>query len=188
MAGFNRRQLFRLKVNDLHRELGKVLAPAPNEEEPEEVLFPRPPGAIEDEQEFLKTCERCHACADVCPYEAISAYGPTMGKREGTPFINPAEAPCHWCVDMPCVEACPSGALQEPVKPIARITLDFDRCLVSQNTLCDTCSYRCPTHIHAIKMINRRPVLDEEKCTGCGMCVYHCEAEPTAFSFELTQE
>ncbi len=196
MAKFNRRQLFRFKMSDLNRELGKVFSTPSRdtgietEAKDEPVLFPRPPGAISEEQEFLDTCERCHACAGACPYEAISTYGPAMGKLEGTPFIDPAKAPCHWCEDMPCLKACPSGALQEqePLKPIALISLDFDRCLVSQNTLCDTCSYRCPSHIRAITMVNRRPVLDSEKCTGCGMCFFHCEAEPSAFDYTLIQK
>ena len=131
MAGFNRRQLFRLKIGDLNRELDKVFSSpsrgtdAGTETEAKDELewFPRPPGAISEEQEFLDTCERCHACAGACPYEAISTYGPAMGKLEGTPFIDPAKSPCHWCEDMPCLKACPSGALQEPLRPIARISL-----------------------------------------------------------------
>ena len=119
------------------------------------------------------------------PMTSSAQFGPVFGPLEGTPFLEPALAPCHWCPDMPCIAACPSGALRAPegtpVPPIAKVALDLDRCLNTLGTLCDTCSYRCPSDIRAIRMIQRRPVLDLDRCTGCGMCVYHCEAEPSAF-------
>ena len=195
MPEFNRRQLFRLKIKDLGREVGKIVeSPAPDGECDglDEPSFPRPPGAIPDETDFLETCERCHACAAACPHDAIQQYGPVHGRREGTPFIDPTTAPCHWCEDMPCIEACPSEALNHdpdqsqapdhPVPPIAKVTLNLDQCLNRQGILCDTCAFRCPSHIKAIRMIQRMPVLDSDACTGCGMCLYHCEAEPSAFA------
>jgi len=190
MPAFNRRQLFRLSLGDLTREVSKIVAPPAKTGDREEEKFPRPPGALADEALFLDTCERCHACADACPHGAIDQFGPAEGRLEGTPFINPAAAPCHWCADMPCIAACPSGALQReaklPIPPIAKVSLDLDLCLNSQGILCDTCSFRCPTHIKAIRMVQRMPVLDAETCTGCGLCLHHCEAEPGAFELSLT--
>ena len=189
MPEFNRRQLFSLRLGDLTREMGKALtADGEHEKQTDEGMrFPRPPGAISGENAFLDTCERCHACARACPHDAISQYGPAFGRLEGGPYIDPAEAPCHWCEDMPCIAACPSGALareaEEPVAAIGTVTLDLNRCLNAQGILCDTCSYRCPTHVKAIRMVNRKPVLDVDECVGCGMCVYHCDAEPPAFEF-----
>lgn len=183
MAGFNRRQLFKLRLGDLSRVMGRKVGEAEDglEEEP----FVRPPGALEDEDAFLETCERCHACAEACPHDVIRSFGPAYGSLEGTPFLDLHLAPCRWCSDMPCIAACPSGALQReesvPVRPIAKVALDLDKCLNTHGTLCDTCSYRCPGEVRAIRMVQRRPVLDVDRCTGCGMCVYHCEAEPSAF-------
>jgi Pyruvate/2-oxoacid:ferredoxin oxidoreductase delta subunit len=37
-------------------------------------------------------------------------------------------------------------------------------------------------------MVYHRPVLDEERCTGCGMCIYHCDAEPSAFELVIPEE
>ena len=185
MPEFNRRQLFKLRIGDLGREVSKIIAPPPDREQ-EQVAYPRPPGALQDDADFLDTCERCHACASACPHDAIDQYGAAQGKLEGTPFINPSSAPCHWCEDMPCIDACPSDALlrkpDQPVPAIGKVSLDLDRCLNRQGILCDTCSFRCPTEVKAIRMIQRMPVLDAEACTGCGMCVFHCEAEPTAFT------
>lgn len=183
MPGFNRRQLFKIRLGDLSREAGKAMSSTGSEEEQEQP-FARPPGALESEDDFLNTCERCGACAAACPHQIVRKFGPTFGPLEDTPFLEPESAPCHWCEDMPCIEACPSGALRrdDPVPPIAKVSLDRDQCLNSIGTLCDTCSYRCPSHIRAIRMARRFPVVDLERCTGCGMCVYHCEAEPTAFT------
>ncbi|MGI9241948.1 MAG: 4Fe-4S dicluster domain-containing protein [Verrucomicrobiales bacterium] len=186
MPGFNRRQLFRLRLRDVGREVTKIVTSPADGGEAEEERFPRPPGALQDEAAFLETCQRCHDCAGACPYDAIGQYGPVGGALEGTPFINPGAAPCHWCEDMPCIAACPSGALvretEQPVPAMAKVALDLDRCLNRQGILCDTCSFRCPTDIRAIRMVQRMPVLDVEACTGCGMCVFHCEAKPSAFS------
>lgn len=192
MPEFSRRQLFRLRLGELTRELGKVVNPPAQADDRDAQNFPRPPGALRDEALFLAACERCHACADACPHGAIDQFGPAQGRLEGTPFINPAAAPCHWCEDMPCIDACPSDALQRaadvPLQPIANVSLDLGRCLNSDGILCDTCSFRCPTHIKAIRMVQRMPVLDAESCTGCGMCLYHCEADPSAFEFILTNQ
>lgn len=181
MPSFNRRQLFRLGLGDFSREVGRAVGGA---EQDEEVPFVRPPGALEDEEEFLQTCERCGACGEACPHDVVRSFGPAFGSLEGTPFLEPEIAPCRWCVDMPCIKACPSGALKQeesvPVAPIAKVSIEMDKCLNTQGTLCDTCSYRCPSHVHAIRMVQRRPVLDLEKCTGCGLCILHCEAEPGA--------
>jgi ferredoxin-type protein NapG len=187
MPGFNRRQLFKLRLGDLSREVGRALGGADESEDGEAVPFVRPPGALADEEAFLAACERCHACADVCPHDAISPFGPAFGKLEGTPFMEPATTPCHWCEDMPCINACPSGALHlgesGAVAPLGKVALDLDRCLNTQGILCDTCAFRCPGHIKAIRMVQRRPVLDLDQCTGCGLCIFHCEAEPGAFTF-----
>jgi len=191
MPEFNRRQLFKLRLSDFTREVGKTVVP-PKEGDDQEQRFPRPPGALSNDDAFPATCERCHACATACPHNVIQQFGPASGRLEGTPFIDPAASPCRWCEDMPCIEVCPSGALARdaelPVAPIAKVSLDLDRCLNSLGILCDTCSFRCPTHIKAIRMENRMPVLDTETCTGCGMCIYHCEADPSAFDLVITDQ
>lgn len=185
MPGFNRRQLFRLRLGDLSREVGKVVGGKDGSEEEGEP-FVRPPGALEDEQAFQDTCERCGACADACPHGIIRKFGPAFGPLEDTPYLEPEVDPCRWCEEMPCIAACPSGALTRKqsamVLPIAKVSIDRGKCLNSQGVLCDTCSWRCPTHLKAIRMVNRFPVLDLEKCTGCGLCIYHCEAEPGAIA------
>ena len=96
---------------------------------------------------------------------------------------------------MDCVKACPSGALSfwygrlsdDPngsncgkVGPIGKVRLDLDACLTSDGIICDRCAVTCPEEVKAITIRGRRPVLDLQKCTGCGLCVLYCEADPKA--------
>lgn len=179
---FSRRNLFRLRVRDLaaawgeaSKELGKVIAPK---------LRMRPPGAIPDEEVFLETCTRCHACVDACPFDIIHTLGPLADKGEGTPILKLKQDPCHWCGTMDCIHACPSGALSMPedgrVKPIGKVWLSQEQCLNAEDMYCDTCVMYCPSDIRAITMGDRFPVLDEAACVGCGLCVFHCQSDPKA--------
>ena len=138
------------------------------------------------DEEFLATCERCGACANACPYGVIEKLGPLGGDAEGTPVLHPDTNPCHWCPDMPCIQACPSGALARlPGRMrIGGATLDLDRCLNRHGTLCDTCALHCPASIGAITLKLREPHIDPDRCVGCGLCAFHCEAEPTAFDLQ----
>ena len=71
----------------------------------------RPPGAVE-EGEFEKKCIRCRKCAEACPYEAIIMAHGERGLKMGTPYIYPTHVPCYLCEDFPCVEICPTAALE----------------------------------------------------------------------------
>ncbi len=40
---------------------------------------------------------------------------------------------------------------------------------------CNPCDTSCPFDaIHVPQDINQRPQINFDKCTGCGVCVYHC--------------
>ena len=145
----------------------------------------RPPGAVQPETLFLKLCSRCLKCADACPHNAIDFPGMSEGILENTPVLHPTEKPCQWCKDFPCIAACPTGALA--VKPnmspsiIGIAKIDRDKCSVSQGMICEICKNACPSSIKAITTgPDRHPVLDEGKCTGCGLCSYYCDMEPVA--------
>jgi ferredoxin-type protein NapG len=138
----------------------------------------RPPGAL-DELSFLSKCTRCDRCLEACPHDAIIKAEAKYGAAVDTPVIRPSDTPCHLCDDLPCISACPEGALL-PTENIRMGTafIARNKCLSynGQAEMCDYCFDRCPLKQVAIVMENRKPRVVEHACTGCGICAYFCPA------------
>lgn len=77
-------------------------------------LLLRPPGAL-DEDRFLASCIKCGQCLQVCPPQVIYLAGIDQGFGIGTPFIVPRTGGCILCAGLPCVLACPTGALDHQI-------------------------------------------------------------------------
>ena len=73
-------------------------------------LLLRPPGAL-DEDIFLASCIKCGQGLQVCPPQVIRLAGISQGFGIGTPCIIPRQGACILCSGLPCVLACPTGAL-----------------------------------------------------------------------------
>jgi ferredoxin-type protein NapG len=153
----------------------------------------RPPGAL-DEQRFLGACVKCGKCAQACPYKAIRLAGPEAGVAIGTPHIIAREEPCQLCPDLPCVQACPSGALDQELKEIEKVRMgtavivDRENCLSIRGLRCEVCYRNCPLMDKAITIEPRHnprtgvhtimePVVHLDKCVGCGICEKTCVRE-----------
>lgn len=139
----------------------------------------RPPGAIEERQ-FLAGCTRCNDCSMACPYQAIRPVASKFGPIAGTPTIEADTAACMMCEDFPCIAACKSGVLTGAIPPImgtAMITAHL--CLAHHGTTCTVCSERCPVQ-GAISVERGKPTVNEEACTGCGVCRFVCPAPENA--------
>lgn len=142
----------------------------------------RPPGALTPDERFLEACTGCGDCVPVCPVDAIL----TIERDDGRllPVIHPGARPCQLCDDLPCVAACPDGALVDPGGPervrigIARV--DPRRCVTFRGEACDRCYRACPFPDRAIMMIGGRPLVGSGACTGCGLCEHACPEEPVA--------
>ena len=99
----------------------------------------RPPGAV-PEKNFLALCIKCGQCLQVCPYHAIKLNDVGQGYGEGTPFIDANVRACYACNAVPCVLACPSGALDHHTEKAEDIkmgiaVLEFaDTCLAISKT------------------------------------------------------
>jgi len=154
--------------------------------------YVRPPGAL-PEMAFLAACTRCGACEPVCPPHAIVPVPTSGGLAAGTPAIDPHTQPCIVCLDMPCVRACPTGALLPPPDGwdgyrIGGATVEFvpERCVTYQGTPCRVCADACPVGEKALTIDEAgHPVLRWEGCVGCGVCVRECITSPSSFALHL---
>lgn len=163
-------------------------------------LILRPPGAL-PERKFLASCIRCGMCVEACPYDMLSLARPGDHKPVGTPYFTPRTNPCRMCTDIPCVPACPSGALDRSLVStkndnnesvldinLARMGLaviDRETCIAYSGIQCDACYRACPLIDRAISVEYTRiertgkhamlaPLVHSASCTGCGMCENAC--------------
>ena len=184
------------------------------EENKDKALTLRPPGALKEE-DFLKTCIRCGRCVEACKNrenkviidgnEIITLKLAAAGDKApiGTPFFIARTGPCFMCDDIPCMYACPTGALtpKECQNDKGEVTIDAAKmgvavidpssCIAFWGLQCTACYRACPEMDKAItiewkqnkrtgKHAYRIPVVHEEACTGCGMCEQACVTEVAA--------
>lgn len=150
----------------------------------------RPPGAL-DEKEFLSRCVRCGLCVRDCPYDILSLSDLNMPVPIGTPYFTARTGPCEMCDDIPCVAACPTGALDQNLVDINKarmglaVLIDQEECIAYQGLRCEVCFNVCPLQGKAIALEYRHnkrsgkhalliPIVNSEHCTGCGLCEKAC--------------
>jgi ferredoxin len=150
----------------------------------------RMPGA-QDEARFLAACNRCAECMRACPVECIRP----MGLEDGfgklmTPRFEPRRAGCIYdqC-DQACARVCPVNAIEvqkpEEVK-IGLAHVNRQSCLGWKGRPCLVCQERC--RFNAIENSGLKPVVVEDKCTGCGACEQTCPTQPTSIAVYRTAE
>ncbi len=150
----------------------------------------RPPGALKEE-DFLGACLRCGLCVRDCPYNTLKLSELGESVATGTPYFTARTVPCEMCEDVPCVKACPSGALDRAFTDIGKAKMglaalvDHESCLNFLGLRCDVCYRVCPVIDKAItleKIHNPRsdrhamllPTVHSAHCTGCGKCEKSC--------------
>ncbi|CZE47564.1 ferredoxin-type protein NapG [Campylobacter geochelonis] len=171
-------------------------------------VFLRPPGAL-DEAKFSSKCIKCALCVKACPYDTLklAKFGDNM--TVGTPYFTPREIPCYMCEDIPCVPACPTGALDSSLVSkddkldansirVGVAVVDMQNCVAYWGIQCDACYRACPLLDKAIYLEYKRndrtakhafllPVVDAAFCTGCGKCEHACITKKAAI-FVLPRE
>lgn len=154
----------------------------------------RPPGALK-ENDFLSACIRCGLCVQACPYDTLNLFELDTSTKAATPYFIARDIPCEMCVDIPCVEACPTGALDPQLKEIAKAQMGtaalthphFCNSYIGAS-YCDSCYQACPLKDEAIYLVIGQtemgglftPTVDPDICTGCGKCEHACIANLAA--------
>lgn len=156
----------------------------------------RPPGA-RAEADFQAACIRCGLCVRDCPYDILSLGTPGQPVATGTPYFTARARPCEMCENLPCVKACPTGALDHGLTDINQakmglaVLVDHESCLNFLGMRCDVCYRVCPRIDQAITLElqhNDRtskhamflPTVHSDKCTGCGKCEASCVLQTAA--------
>lgn len=153
----------------------------------------RPPGAL-DEENFLGACIRCGLCVRDCPFDTLKLSQLGDEVALGTPYFTARDIPCEMCDDIPCIKACPTGALDHSLEDINEsrmglaVLVDQENCIAFQGLRCEVCYNVCPVRGKAITLDYRHnvrtskhayliPVVHSDACTGCGKCEQACVME-----------
>ena len=179
---------------------GALLCPALSsaEETPEGSLadvsrkeaYPRetritPPGST-GHTNFDRRCVGCMLCVRACHNNVLRAgkIAPEMSYERG--YCRPT------CND--CSTVCPTGAIREMTlerkssTQIGRAVWKFHDCInTTKSDSCKACMRACPngsiTFTESKGPNGKKieiPVVDQERCIGCGACEYVCPARPVA--------
>ncbi|HWR41236.1 MAG TPA: 4Fe-4S dicluster domain-containing protein [Patescibacteria group bacterium] len=146
-----------------------------------EIILPRspllrPPGG-QDEANFISRCLRCDRCRSVCPTHVIGLANLSDSILEArTPVMKFHLGFCNFCHQ--CVKVCPTRALQpfdiKTVK-IGVAAVKQNICIAWDSGGCMVCMNACPYHAITLDRQNR-PVVDSQRCNGCGICEKVCPA------------
>tara|TARA_R110001592_G_scaffold357416_1_gene660516 strand:- start:69642 stop:70313 length:672 start_codon:yes stop_codon:yes gene_type:complete len=147
----------------------------------------RPPGALA-EADFQSACVHCGLCVEACPYDILKLARLEDPVPTGTPYFIAREHACEMCTDIPCVPACPTGALSHQLTDINQASMGLavfvgtETCYAMQGTSCRACYMACPIKGEAITMeqftasgrLLFQPTVHSSACTGCGKCEEAC--------------
>ncbi len=151
-----------------------------------------PPGSV-SAYNMTRHCTACQLCVSACPNNVLrpsmdlnNLMQPVMSFERG--YCRPE------CTR--CSEVCPTGAIKR-ITPEQKTAIHLGHAVwiekncvpVANGDTCGACARHCP--VWAIQMVEREmktpsgdtrivevPVIDTEKCIGCGKCENLCPARP----------
>ena len=147
-----------------------------------------PAGALSI-RNFNTRCTACQLCVSICPNQVLR---PSSGL---VTFIQPEVSYERGYCRLECTkcsEVCPAGAIQ----PITReekssiqvghaVWVEKNCVVLTDEVSCGNCARHCP--VGAIEMVAMEanapdekliPIVDVERCIGCGACENLCPARP----------
>lgn len=173
-------------VNAAEKKVDGGLAVIEDKELPKRATRIVPPGAVSIKN-LESHCTGCQLCIGRCPNSVLR---PSTGLND---FMQPTmEFDNGYCRPecTACSNVCPTGA----IKSISRadktsVQIGYavwieKNCIVAVDGVeCGNCQRHCPSG--AIMMVESKkydgrkiPVINTEKCIGCGACEYLCPARP----------
>ena len=147
-----------------------------------------PPGSL-SARNMAQHCTGCQLCVSACPNQVLRPSGDWLTMMQ--PVMSYERGYCRpECTR--CSEVCPTGA----IKPIAKeekssvqighaVWLKKNCVPLTDGVACGNCARHCP--VGAIEMVPsdpedekslKIPVVNENRCIGCGACENLCPARP----------
>lgn len=150
---------------------------------------PITPAGSQSIRNFTQHCTACQLCVSACPNQVLRPSSslsrlmqPEMSYERG--YCRPE------CTK--CSEVCPAGAIR-PISAadksstqIGHAVFVYENCVVNRDGVeCGNCARHCPAG--AIQMLPgnaddpnspKLPVVNTERCIGCGACENLCPARP----------
>lgn len=144
----------------------------------------RPPGSL-PEPGFQDRCVRCGECVKVCLTNTLQPVWFEAGLTGlWTPKVTARLAGCEQgCAA--CGQVCPTGAIrpldleEKLFAKIGTARIEKSRCIAwEQDKKCLICDEICPYNAISSRIVPGHPVtvpvIDENKCNGCGYCECKC--------------
>jgi len=139
----------------------------------------RPPYGL-NESLFQSECIACESkpCVTSCDEQII------VIRSDGTPGLDFSKSGCTFCED--CARVCEPDVLSventhtsDHINAIFRISTQG--CIAHHGVICFSCKEPCIDDAILFNgMFN--PVIDMDKCTGCGFCFGRCPTHAIAYS------
>lgn len=126
--------------------------------------------------ELASRCLRCNRCISVCHARVIAPSGWDDGLLLlRTPKLDFRAGWCDLCGD--CAAVCPTGAISPFLKETEKVGIAVvtESCIALRTGACRICHEKCPEKAVSLTPENA-PVVDAEKCNGCGLCEHLCPA------------